>query len=89
MHFHRDVPLLRRYSLKVQVWIAIFGFIGNYWYTHYFYNVLKAEYTMLAHDINGVPLAMFFGTHFYFCSYHVSANLVQRRINTTYTETSL
>jgi cycloeucalenol cycloisomerase len=29
-----------RYSLKANVWIAIFSFVGNYWYTHYFYSVL-------------------------------------------------
>ena len=36
-------PLHRRYSFKANIWIAIFSFIGNYWYTtHYFYNALKA-----------------------------------------------
>lgn len=39
-------PLLSRYSVKANIWIAIFGFIGNYWYTHYFYSVLRADYTM-------------------------------------------
>ena len=30
-----------RYITKANVWIGIFSFIGNYWYTHYFYRVLK------------------------------------------------
>ena len=30
---------MERYSFKANLWIFIFGFIGNYWYTHYFYNV--------------------------------------------------
>ena len=77
-------PLLERYSLKANVWVFIFGFIGNYWYTHYFYNVLKAEYTMPGWDLNGVPIGMFFGTHFYFCFYHVLSNCVIRKISTTY-----
>lgn len=34
------LPLCCRYSVKANVWIAIFSFIGNYWYTHYFYSVL-------------------------------------------------
>ena len=61
-----DRPLAQRYALKANVWLAIFGWVGNYWYTHYFYSVLKAEYTFPAHDLNGVPVAMFFATHFYF-----------------------
>ena len=31
-----------RYATKANVWLAIYSFIGNYWYTHYFYTVLKA-----------------------------------------------
>ena len=41
-------PIDERYIVKANVWIAIFSFIGNYWYTHYFYAVLKAEYTFLS-----------------------------------------
>jgi cycloeucalenol cycloisomerase len=25
---------------------TIYSHIGNYWYTHYFYTVLRAKYTM-------------------------------------------
>jgi cycloeucalenol cycloisomerase len=59
-------PLWERYSFKANVWLAIYSFIGNYWYTHYFYSVLKAEYSMPATRLNNVPIAMFFATHFYF-----------------------
>lgn len=34
-------PWFERYITKANVWISIFSFIGNYWYTHYFYRVLK------------------------------------------------
>merc|ERR1740139_1025125 len=34
------------HALRAQLWVAVFGFIGNYWYTHYFYSVLRARYTM-------------------------------------------
>lgn len=35
-------PLLQRYSFKANVWIAMYSFIGNYWYTH-------CEYFDVAH----------------------------------------
>lgn len=73
-----------RYSTKANLWIAIYSFIGNYWYTHYFYSVLKAEYTMPATRLNNVPLCMFFATHFYFTTYHVFSNALLRKVVTTY-----
>ncbi|CAB9516839.1 Cycloeucalenol [Seminavis robusta] len=79
-------PLLERYSFKANVWIAVYSFIGNYWYTHYFYSVLKAQYTMPAHRLNNVPIAMYFATHFYFSSYHLFSNLLLRKIVTSYQE---
>jgi hypothetical protein len=27
-------PLLQRYCFKANVWLAVYSFIGNYWYTH-------------------------------------------------------
>jgi len=27
-------PLLERYSFKANLWILVYSFIGNYWYTH-------------------------------------------------------
>ena len=80
----RNLPLYLRYSFKANVWIAIFSFIGNYWYTHYFYSVLQAKYTFPAHRINGVPISMFFATHFYFVTYHTFSNLMLRKIETRY-----
>ena len=68
--------LLERYAFKANVWLAVYSFIGNYWYTHYFYSVLKAKYTMPAHRLNNVPLALYFATHFYFSTYHVFSNLL-------------
>lgn len=80
----KNLPLTHRYSFKANVWIAIFGFVGNYWYTHYFYNVLKATYTMPSHRLNNVPIALFFATHFYFMLYHTASNLFLRKIETRY-----
>eukprot|EP00957_Ditylum_brightwellii_P149058 11349496-Ditylum_brightwellii.AAC.1 len=77
-------PLMERYSFKANVWLATYSFIGNYWYTHYFYSVLKASYTCPATRFNNVPLCMYFATHFYFSFYHVFSNAVLRKIVTTY-----
>lgn len=80
----RQRPLMERYSTKANVWLAVYSFIGNYWYTHYFYSVLKAEYTMPSTRLNNVPIAMFFATHFYFSTYHVFSNVLLRKAVTTY-----
>ena len=69
-------PWMDRHCTRANVWIATFSFIGNWWFTHYFYNVLEATYTMPAHDVNAVPWAMFFATHFYFTLYHALASKV-------------
>jgi cycloeucalenol cycloisomerase len=82
-------PLWQRYSFKANVWIAVYSFIGNYWYTHYFYSVLQAKYTMPSHRLNNVPLAMYCATHFYFSSYHLFSNLLLRQIETRYRPTAL
>lgn len=73
-----------RYSTKANLWIAVYSFIGNYWYTQYFYSVLKAKYTMPATRLNNVPIAMTFATHFYFSSYHFFSNALLRKVETRY-----
>jgi len=80
----QEKPLLERYSFKANLWILIFSFIGNYWYTHYFYTVLRASYTFKSWDINAVPIPMIFATHFYFTFYHALANMPLRWIRTTF-----
>lgn len=80
----KNLPIFLRYSFKANLWIAVFSFIGNYWYTHYFYSVLEAKYTFRAHRINNVPISMFFATHFYFVTYHTFSNLILRKIETRF-----
>jgi cycloeucalenol cycloisomerase len=80
----KTLPLPLRYSFKANVWLAIFSFVGNYWYTHYFYSVLQARYTFPAHRLNDVPIALYFATHFYFVTYHTFSNIILRRIETRY-----
>ena len=78
-------PLFQRYSTKATLYLLTYSFIGNYWYTHYFYSVLKAKYTMPAHRLNDVPIAMYLATHFYFCTYHVCiSNSLLRYVDKQY-----
>lgn len=46
----------QQYWIKANVWIAIFSFIGNYFWTHYFYELLGAEYTFPSWQLNKVCL---------------------------------
>lgn len=50
--------LLLWLCLQMNVWQAIFGFIGNYFWTHYFFNLLGAAYTLPSHKLNGVSWRM-------------------------------
>ena len=58
-------------------------------YTHYFYVVLKAEYTLPSFDLNGVPIPMFLYTHFYFSLYHTLASMALRSIERAYAPSRL
>ena len=80
----RDQTILSRYSFKANVWIAIFSFIGNYWYTHYFYAILGAKYTFPSWRLNDVPIPLYFATHFYFVTYHTFSNMILRKIESRY-----
>ncbi|KAG1662634.1 hypothetical protein FOA52_009619 [Chlamydomonas sp. UWO 241] len=75
-------PWHQRYWVKANVWIAIFGFVGNYLWTHYFYKMLGAAYTIQAHRLNDVPIVMYLMTHAYFTFYHALSNVLLRRVRT-------
>lgn len=47
-------PLLQRHWVKANIWVAIFSFIGNYFWTHYFYTLLGAQYTFRTWRLNDV-----------------------------------
>ncbi|GMH72321.1 hypothetical protein TrRE_jg5929, partial [Triparma retinervis] len=82
---HPFLPSLSSpHSLRCTAWIASFSFIGNYFYTHYFYAVLGARYTFVGVRLNDVPVGMYFATHFYFTSYHALSNCLIRYIDRTY-----
>ncbi|CAM9353329.1 unnamed protein product [Phaeothamnion confervicola] len=81
-------PIAERFSLKANLWMAVYSFIGNYWYTHYFYSVLGARYTFPSWRLNDVPVPLYFATLFYFCTYHVASNAAIRRVITGYEHTA-
>ncbi|KAK9909776.1 hypothetical protein WJX75_007309 [Coccomyxa subellipsoidea] len=78
-NLEKGKPLAQQYWVKANVWIAIFSFIGNYFWTHYFYDLLGAEYTFPSWQLNKVPIPLYFMTHAYFCFYHALSNVVIRR----------
>lgn len=74
---------------------SFLGFANNCSENHHrcdfpdFYSVLKAKYTMPAHRLNNVPIALYFATHFYFSTYHAFSNLMLRKVVTGYQKNAL
>ncbi|CAM9182821.1 unnamed protein product [Discosporangium mesarthrocarpum] len=80
----QGLPWSQRFAVRANLWIATYSFIGNYWYTHYFYSVLKASYSFPSWCLNGVPIPLYFATFFYFCFYHTLSNMAIRKVVTKY-----
>eukprot|EP01119_Soliformovum_irregulare_P003327 TRINITY_DN1372_c0_g3_i1.p1 TRINITY_DN1372_c0_g3~~TRINITY_DN1372_c0_g3_i1.p1 ORF type:complete len:306 (-),score=69.50 TRINITY_DN1372_c0_g3_i1:35-928(-) len=73
-------PLKDRYWVKANIWIWIISFIGNYFWTHYFYTILQAKYTFpIEWQLNRVPFCLYLVTHAYFTSYHTVTTIILRR----------
>jgi len=76
----KKLPWNKRYWVKANIWIAILSYVGNYFWTHYFYKVLGAKYTFpITWELNRVPLMLYFITHAYFCTYHAITTILLRR----------
>ncbi|KAG2676164.1 hypothetical protein I3760_12G040000 [Carya illinoinensis] len=74
-----------RYWVKASLWIIIFSYVGNYFWTHYFFTVLGASYTFPSWKMNDfvslqVPHTTFLLTHVCFLFYHVTSNITLRRL---------
>ena len=52
-----DRPWTQKYWVKANVWLAIYSFVGNYFWTHYFYRLLGAAYTFPSWRLNDVSTA--------------------------------
>ncbi|KAF1893403.1 hypothetical protein Lal_00001873 [Lupinus albus] len=58
----------------------IFSYVGNYFWTHYFFTVLGASYTFPSWRMNNVPHTTFLLAHVCFLFYHVASNMTLRRL---------
>lgn len=72
--------LSNRFWVKANLWNFVFGYIGNYFWTHYFYQLLGAHYTFESYYWNRVPIPCYLATHAYFCFYHTFSALILRRV---------
>eukprot|EP00752_Nemacystus_decipiens_P006629 g5960.t1 len=78
------LPFGQRHGVRANLWIIIYSFIGNYWYTHYFYSVLGAKYTFPSWRLNDVPIPLIGATVFYFSLYHALSNMAIRKVVTSF-----
>lgn len=76
----RSMPWKDRYWVKASLWIMIFSYVGNYFWTHYFFTVLGASYTFPSWRMNNVPHTTFLLAHVCFLFYHVASNMTLRRL---------
>jgi len=76
---HHGMPITEQYWFKANIWIGIFSFVGNYLWTHYFFQVLGATYDFpVKITLNRVPVFLYLVTHAYFCFYHTITTITLR-----------
>ena len=79
-------------TFAILIFMLVFGFFGNYFGSEYFFDVLGMVYvypnitTTLDAALVGsgeqtVPLIMYAYTHVYFMTYHATANIALRKLN--------
>ncbi len=79
------------YWFKANLYLAIFGFFGNYFGSEYFFDVLGMVYrypqvtttldsALLGSGKQTVPLIMYAYTHAYFMTYHATAGIALRQV---------
>ena len=56
-------PLLERYAFKANVWIAVYSFVGNYWYTHCKYCLLDSFVIVLYLLCGFITVLLLIQTH--------------------------
>jgi len=87
-------PWRRSYWLKLNLWIGIFSFVGSYFGSEYFFDVLGMFYrypqldwnldaVLLGSGEQRVPLIMYWSAYFYFVTYHTGAVILMRRLRTS------
>lgn len=77
----RKRPFFRRYHVKLQAFVALLSFFGNYFGTRYFYEILDMNYGFKTSVVwNDVPLFLYPLTAVYFTTYAVLLNVVVRAV---------
>lgn len=87
-------PWRRSYWLKFNLWIGIFSFVGSYFGSEYFFDVLGMVYrypqlhwnldaVLVGSGEQRVPLIMYWSAYFYFVTYHAGAVVLMRRVRTS------
>lgn len=72
-------PFYQMFHFKFQLWMFLFAFLGNYFGTAYFYEVLHMHYGFrTTWNVNHVPFFLYFLTVVYFTTYGVLLNLGYR-----------
>ena len=82
------------YAFKFNVWIFIFAWVGTYFLTEYFFDVMGMVYhfphlswnfdsALLGSGKQVVPVIMYLSAHYFFLTYHTTAVIVLRRVRTS------
>lgn len=87
-------PIWQTAWFRFNVWIAIFVFIGSYFFTHYFFDVVGMWYgfpttwnlqaELVGDSERTVPLFLYPVTQAYFMTYHVGATVLYRWLGTRF-----
>lgn len=88
---YTDRPWYDSYWFKANLYLAVFGFFGNYFGSEYFFDMLGMIYrfplvtttldsALVGSGAQTVPVIMYFYTHVYFMTYHVTASIVLRQV---------
>jgi cycloeucalenol cycloisomerase len=71
-------PWYRLYHTKLQIWMFVFAFLGNY-FTEYFYEMLHMQYGFQTKwNVNHVPFFLYMLTVAYFSTYATLINVFRR-----------
>jgi cycloeucalenol cycloisomerase len=87
-------PWYRTYWFKFALWTFVFAWIGSYFLTEYFFDVLGMVYhfpqltwtfdsELVGSGRQQVPLIMYLHAWYFFATYHTGSVIVMRRIRTS------
>ena len=82
------------YWFKFNVWIFVFSWIGSYFLSEYFFDVMGMVYhfpnlhwtldsALVGSGKQAVPIIMYLSAHYFFVTYHTTAVIVLRRVRTS------